>query len=108
MTGTGGGGRRRGGGASLLALLPAGVVDGMVVVLGRIVAGGVRGSVEAKGRSDAWGKGEPLLQLRFSGARLRPRNAGTEMSENKVGEFGAYALVGAAGPTGQKTRNKQF
>lgn len=36
------------GGASLLAWCPAGVLDGVVVVLGRIVASWVQGSVGAK------------------------------------------------------------
>lgn len=41
--------RQRWGGGSLLALLPAGVFNGMVAVLGRIVAGWLRRAVEAKG-----------------------------------------------------------
>lgn len=40
------------GGASLLALLPAGVVHGVVAALSRIVAAWVRRAVGAKGRAD--------------------------------------------------------
>lgn len=104
---TGGGGCQSGaGGASLLAWLPARVVDGMVVVLGRIVAGGVQGSVEATGRSDTWVKGKPFLQLIFCEHLLCARNcsryAGTEGNENRAGEPRAPILAGESGKKNPK------
>lgn len=82
----------------------------MVVVLGRIVAGGVRGSVEATGRLDTWVKEKPFLQLVFSEhllcARHCSRHEGTEGNENKVRESRAHILARESGEKTPKHRNK--